>query len=172
MDGMSRLCPECRIPLESLMFRDIELDGCQQCGGIWFDDGELKKVQKSSDQLVLQFLESRVKASSVVVPDNSGNWKICPNCNERLTPYIYQYTSNIELDECDECFGVWVQDGELAKISEYVDTTDDPAAHARKEIAAAVDSDIRLHGRSNRYRGKSIVAFWSIFGRSRTGQPI
>lgn len=44
-----RLCPACREPLyryHYLYTSSIELDGCDQCGGVWVDHGELSKMEQ------------------------------------------------------------------------------------------------------------------------------
>src|SRR5688572_18927837 len=101
---MSRLCPDCRIPMDDLKYRETHLDDCPQCGGIWFDDGELKKIQSMGDELCLQSLEDKAHpAKSIVCSERDA--KMCPICNERLIPYKYMYSSDVILDECDNCFG-------------------------------------------------------------------
>lgn len=168
---MARLCPDCRIPMDTLVFREINLDDCPQCGGIWFDDGELKKLQSVGDELCLQSLEDQAKPHKDVVV-NEGEPKLCPVCNQRLTPYRYMYSSNVMLDECDDCFGVWVQDGELQKMAEYLDEEQPKIDPAKRQVIAAVSSELQMVTRAKKNRAKSLVAFWTIFGMSRPGRAI
>ena len=37
-------CPKCASPLVAITYRDVELDKCTGCGGLWFDTGELDRV--------------------------------------------------------------------------------------------------------------------------------
>jgi uncharacterized protein len=37
-------CPKCASPLVTITYRDVELDKCTGCGGLWFDTGELDRV--------------------------------------------------------------------------------------------------------------------------------
>src|SRR5262245_58742462 len=37
-------CPKCAAPLVTITYRDVELDKCSGCGGLWFDTGELDRV--------------------------------------------------------------------------------------------------------------------------------
>jgi Zn-finger nucleic acid-binding protein len=157
--------------MDDLDFRDIHLDDCPQCGGIWFDDGELRKVQTMGDELCLQSLEDQAHPHKSVVCAESEA-KMCPVCNERLVPYKYMYSSDVILDECDNCFGLWVQDGELIKMAEYLDHEQAAMSPAKREVIAAVSAEVQMAMRSKKNRAKSVVAFWSVFGMSRTGRAI
>lgn len=154
-----------------MSFREVQLDDCPQCGGIWFDDGELKKLQSIGDELSLHSLEGHAKPDKDIITAESAS-KLCPICNERLTPYRYMYSSDVMLDECDECYGVWVQDGELEKMATYLEVEQERIAPAKREVMAAVTAEVQMVSRAKRNRGKSIVAFWSLFGQSRAGRPI
>lgn len=157
--------------MDSLDFRDVHLDDCPQCGGIWFDDGELKKIQAMGDELCLQSLEDKAHPNkSVITTEREA--KMCPVCNERLVPYKYMYSSDVLLDECDNCFGVWVQDGELMKMVDYLESEQHAMEPAKREVIAAVQSEIQMAMRSKKNRAKSLVAFWSVFGLSRSGRAI
>ena len=37
-------CPKCAAPLLTVTYRNVELDKCSACGGLWFDCGELDQV--------------------------------------------------------------------------------------------------------------------------------
>ena len=157
--------------MDQMSFRDVQLDDCPQCGGIWFDDGELKKLRTIGDELSLHSVEGQAKPDKdVITTEREG--KLCPICNERLTPYRYMYSSDVLLDECDECYGVWVQDGELEKMAQYIESEQNNISPAKREVMAAVTAEVQMVSRARRYRGKSIVAFWSLFGQSRAGRPI
>ncbi|MDP2750890.1 MAG: zf-TFIIB domain-containing protein [Nanoarchaeota archaeon] len=38
------LCPRCRIHMEKLKKKNIILDVCDRCGGMWADFGEIEKL--------------------------------------------------------------------------------------------------------------------------------
>lgn len=37
-------CPKCGMELQTIRYRDIEVDRCFNCSGTWLDQGELEKV--------------------------------------------------------------------------------------------------------------------------------
>ena len=40
-------CPKCGMDMEEIQYRNVLLDKCFSCGGLYFDDGELEQVIKS-----------------------------------------------------------------------------------------------------------------------------
>ena len=49
----ARLCPRCQITMNRHAFlqRDIEIEICQSCQGMWFDEGELAKARRIDKKL-------------------------------------------------------------------------------------------------------------------------
>lgn len=39
-------CPKCNVGMKKISKRNITLDKCPKCGGIWFDPGEMQKLHK------------------------------------------------------------------------------------------------------------------------------
>lgn len=42
------LCPRCNIDMKKLKKKDVIIDVCKKCGGMWADAGELEKLAKIS----------------------------------------------------------------------------------------------------------------------------
>lgn len=40
-------CPKCGMELKEIVFKDIHIDECFSCGGVWLDAGELELVAQS-----------------------------------------------------------------------------------------------------------------------------
>jgi len=96
----------------------ITIDVCPTCAGIWFDKDELLHITQLDPEALPQLDEMY----RPVVHSYDPPWeKLCPVChNTRLRQYNYLYTSNIELDECPECGGIWVENSELAKMPQVL----------------------------------------------------
>ena len=53
-----RSCPGgCETKLVEQAFRDILIDRCPTCGGVWLDPGELEKISSDDHSLVRGFLD-------------------------------------------------------------------------------------------------------------------
>jgi len=43
-------CPKCGLELESVEFRGVIVDACFGCGGMFFDQGEVEKLDEHQDK--------------------------------------------------------------------------------------------------------------------------
>ena len=44
-------CPKCGMELQSIDYREVTIDKCFSCGGIFLDDGELEKIAGKKSNL-------------------------------------------------------------------------------------------------------------------------
>ena len=102
-----RHCPKCREPelVEKMLSDDAtHIDVCPSCRGGWFDVSELAAVLS-------------VAVDSLTPDDESlKTSRICPNCGVPLSQIMYPETS-IEVDVCEDCSGVWLDQGEFRGIN-------------------------------------------------------
>lgn len=128
-------CPACLKELRPVIEFGIALDECPACGGIWFDDDELKRLLNAGGDITVE-LDAKVEPSGEIVTKRDLN-RVCPKCNIHLDRYRYNYSSQIELDSCHQCNGVWIDDSELFAILEF---------NQRDETMAATDGGKWLKG--------------------------
>ncbi|MDH4184401.1 MAG: zf-TFIIB domain-containing protein [Nitrospinota bacterium] len=43
-------CPKCGMQLVEIEYKDIKVDKCTGCGGIWLDPGELEMIASEEDK--------------------------------------------------------------------------------------------------------------------------
>lgn len=119
-----RLCPQCKIiPLDEKTLSDklTRIDVCAECRGGWFDATELDRV-----------LSTAVK--DLDPPKNAQtSGRSCPNCNIHLLKFLYPETE-IEVDVCSNCSGVWLDRGEFRGINEARARFQDKQKMSDKEI--------------------------------------
>jgi len=46
------LCPRCKINMKKLVKKDVVIDVCKTCGGMWVDAGELEKLAEINQKEV------------------------------------------------------------------------------------------------------------------------
>lgn len=114
-----RNCPDCNIALNQQTFGGVTLDVCPQCAGVLFDDGEITQLAKQGSDALREAEKMFLPQSEPVLQENVI--RICPACSNPMQKYKYLYTSPVELDECTNCFAVWVQEGELKSMGEAMD---------------------------------------------------
>jgi len=118
---MSNLkCPVC--PEKELVQHDengTAVDYCEGCGGIWLAKGELNKIVHPHEG-DLEFCTQ--ENSEDGVQTQLG----CPVCeNEKLVKDNFIEFSDIKLEYCNKCEGIWLEKGELDAINKEIDTLND-----------------------------------------------
>lgn len=56
-------CPKCGQSLEATWFREVEVDRCTQCQGVWLDPGELEKLAGRDSHALSDLLAFFVRPS-------------------------------------------------------------------------------------------------------------
>ena len=115
-------CPSCGKHLERCTYHGITLDRCMPCGGLWFDKDELNP-----------FLERWLAAHedtpyaptglvrSARATDRLGEAeRACPRCACAMGKLNYAYDSNIILDRCPSCQGIWLDRGEVERLAMFM----------------------------------------------------
>ena len=124
-------CPNCKDKkiAKEIKISGIELGYCSNCQGLWFEKDELRLI-KDKKHKDLKWLDFEIK-------DKALNWynfdlwkdkvkfqlakdqRICPHCQVPLCKVNYN-DSQVEIDVCSVCFGIWLDRGEFKKILEYI----------------------------------------------------
>jgi Zn-finger nucleic acid-binding protein len=106
-------CPLCKIEMSKKFIQNIEVDACDKCKGIWFENNELRKAKDSTDKDLnwMDFEIWKHKDKFKTDPRKLA----CPQCQLSLVAISYGKT-NIEIDYCPTCKGTWLDKGEFKKI--------------------------------------------------------
>jgi uncharacterized protein len=108
-------CPACFNQLTALPVGDWTVDVCEGgCGGIWFDAFELQRVDEEKESLGDSLLHIRRDERIVVDPARKRE---CPRCDGvKLHRHFFSAKRRVEVDQCPNCNGYWLDAGELAQI--------------------------------------------------------
>jgi membrane associated rhomboid family serine protease/Zn-finger nucleic acid-binding protein len=124
-------CPVCSNTLRQVKSKSAIVDVCSKCRGIWFDSGELadfvkllSQNEKISPEEFKLFHRRNVQTLFKIKEKD----KFCPKCGKKLQKFNYSYDSNIFLDRCIDCGGIWADGGEVIAIASYL--KENPAATA------------------------------------------
>ena len=113
-------CSNCQNELNPIDFRGIVINECPNCHGRWFDRDELQKAKDNTDEDLcwLDFDPFDKKERHFNnIPDEGG---VCPKCSEKMIKLAYA-NSGVVIEKCEQCRGVWLQDGEFRKIIAYLE---------------------------------------------------
>jgi Zn-finger nucleic acid-binding protein len=108
-------CPACFNELTQTQVGSLVVDVCQRgCGGIWFDVFELERVDEEGEVAGEPLLHINRDERIVVDPSRKRD---CPRCAEvRLHRHFFSAKRRVEVDQCPNCGGYWLDAGELAEI--------------------------------------------------------
>jgi len=111
-------CPVCKISMAILEHRDIELDYCLTCKGVWFDAGELELLFESAG--VNDFHEAL--GSLLKQPDAATKEKKyrCPICRKKMKKVLTGESSSVVVDVCPQDDGIWLDHGEINHLAKAV----------------------------------------------------
>lgn len=109
MPAVMPVCPKCDVALLILRFKEIEVDFCDRCRGLWLDAGEIERLLEqtgaSADDVVLRALNHPAHARH--------GQHLCPRCDKRLDSVA---VADVTLDRCPRGHGIWFDDGELNQV--------------------------------------------------------
>ncbi len=112
---MALKCPRTQTPLKEVTIDGIKLDISEACGGVWFDNQELQKMdnfKETAGDTLIDILQPF--GSSQINFDQKIN---CPKCPEiTLMRNYYSPQRSVQIDTCGKCGGVWIDPGELVQI--------------------------------------------------------
>ena len=161
------LCPRCNIVLNSINLKDIQIDICHSCQGIFLDKWELTKTLEIYRN-ELKLIETEKENDGNVKSENDGNWLklmeidskdknkeeklwegeiACPKCNTMMQKHPYAVTSDIFIDSCPNGCGIWLDKGEILRIADYLTTAEKPLTDIQKE---QVKQRLRMFAEANK----------------------
>jgi len=86
-----RACPACHQPMEQTRHREVALDRCAACGGLWFDNSELSDAAGGRVEVDMLDVDSPRK---------------CPACQAGMEKARVR---GLEVETCSECGGVFLE---------------------------------------------------------------
>lgn len=116
-------CPACNGSLSIVALQGCDVGICPLCEGIWFNSANLKTVV---DKMIAAgevdspepsiFLQPR----RIERPNKQEGLRMCPDCGLVMKKLNYATDSNVFIDKCAECSGIWTDIGDLMAIAEYI----------------------------------------------------
>jgi len=108
-------CPKCSNQMGIKRIDDVEINICNTCSGIWFDQGELRKAKDKYDS-DLNWMDFEIWKHEDKFKFSQKSIQ-CPKCNIDMVKIDYAATK-VEIDYCPKCQGAWLDEGEFKNIIE------------------------------------------------------
>ena len=122
-------CPVCS---KEMVVQDlsIKVDVCKNgCKGIWFDRGELERLDEHDEGL-----GEALKEALNYPRANDGNREqiICPKCNIPMQIHKYKRSKEVNVDECYNCGSFFLDSGELTEVRDTYMSDEEVRAYMKK----------------------------------------
>lgn len=114
-------CPACGSELVEVEVGGVKVDVCKEgCGGMWFDNFELKKFDEPHEEDGEELLNMTTDVRADI--DRSKRYN-CPKCGDIvMMRHFFSVKKEVEIDECPGCGGIWLDAGELGRIRSLFNT--------------------------------------------------
>jgi Zn-finger nucleic acid-binding protein len=110
-------CNQCKRDFEKALIAGIEVDYCPRCYGMFFEENELRRAKDATDR-DLRWLDIDLWRDEAKFRVARGE-KVCPQ--DGMPMYEVRYgDSDVKVDICGICKGVWLDRGEFIEIIEYL----------------------------------------------------
>jgi Zn-finger nucleic acid-binding protein len=105
------LCPKCKnVKLEEEKISGILIHKCKTCCGIWLNKGELNALVHPTEG------DLEYCSREHIAEDRISEY-LCPSCkNIKMKKVNFITYSDIMIDYCEKCHGLWLDRGELDAI--------------------------------------------------------
>ena len=136
-------CPACGKKMHKVfmsaqnLFLDVCLDGC---GGIYFDNRELKKFDENIEDI--SPLKNAYQGKTFNQVDDN-EMRVCPICSTKMVKHYSSSKHEVQVDECYACGGIFLDYNELETIRAEYSTELDRDLEAMKSLYSQVGSELR-----------------------------
>ena len=116
-------CPVCKSLLRREKVQYVEFDICGDCCGIWVSGEQFRALaaKVAADGQVQSSAKLSFEPRKVITlsADNPAA-RNCPKCREPMREFNYAYDSNVFLDRCGQCKGIWLDPNEIIDIAAHI----------------------------------------------------
>jgi Zn-finger nucleic acid-binding protein len=123
-------CPLCRTPMLEQPFGSTCVHFCSDgCGGLWFEADELKRLDFKTKGSGTGLKAALTVSPKPAMPERT---LACPHCSDELSTRCYERAPEVEIDICNQCYGIFLDAGEFAALRERSLTTSEVRADQKQ----------------------------------------
>ena len=108
-------CPRCSTSLTRLRIGGVDTDLCESCGGVWLDRLELSRFE-DPDSVPGKALVEYLGRIPTALIDQAARLRCPRHPGVVMLRRAFSRAIPIQIDECPECGGLWLDAGELTQI--------------------------------------------------------
>lgn len=131
-------CPKCSGELRELTSAEgVTLDFCSGCKGLWFDPGEVSAYFELSKDIP-DLDAARATAATTELA--------CPKCGKPLEEMRYTAASDLVIDRCSGCGGIWLDAGEVPRLEKLAARIESPRSRLLGMVKGLKDQGYEILG--------------------------
>lgn len=113
-------CPACNHSLEARKFQYLPFMACMSCRGVWVETKMLRHIatRLAAEKEIKPEKPLDVERKILPRPKDEPI-RICPKCGKGMKKINYAYDSNVFVDRCDDCDGIWLDRGEIERLAAF-----------------------------------------------------
>lgn len=108
-------CPKCKASMEVVLFKNIVIDRCTACCGLWFDALERDQLMKIRGSETIDRAMAPDARSRIPQPAKFD----CPVCASAMIAMVDQKNWDLQYETCGACAGVFFDAGEFRECKEH-----------------------------------------------------
>ena len=138
------ICPVCKHDMLVVEYRDIELDYCSSCRGVWFDSGELELLLKSQGlEESKVFLDGILNSQEAASPEKKRK---CPICGHKMKKTAIGEQPEILIDICRDKHGLWFDGGEVTRLIKHLAGKHPPKRDSKGQVISFLEEVFKAPG--------------------------
>lgn len=99
-------------------YKQVELDYCGNCQGVWFDAGELELLlEKAGVDGASSFMSTLMRQPEAATSEKRRK---CPICRRRMKKASIAGESHVLIDGCERGDGIWFDGGEVDHLVKFL----------------------------------------------------
>jgi len=137
-------CPGCSGSLRREKHQYVEFDICGDCRGIWVSGEQFRAlaVKVAADGQVQSNAKLTFRPRKALRPSEDTPVRICPKCTLAMREFNYAYDSNVFLDRCEKCQGIWLDPNEIIDIAKHIQYNPEVVAAGKSFLDMKFDKSI------------------------------
>ena len=131
------ICSVCKSDMIVVEYRDIELDYCTECKGVWFDSGELELLLESHGlEEAKLFLDNVITSPEAI---SSEKKRKCPICGRKMRKTIIGEQPQVLIDVCGNEHGLWFDGGEVTQVLGLLSREHPPKQGSKEQVISFLE---------------------------------
>lgn len=123
-------CPKCGVATEEVEIKSVKVNRCPQCAGSWYDQDELRLLKDKESGGDYRWIDVDLWRDTEKVKVAEKSAANCPKDGAPLATVHYG-ESQIAVEVCPRCFGIWLDAGEYDKIVQHLEEKVDSETFAQ-----------------------------------------